>query len=577
MRRTIFLKTFWSTLLIIVLVALFIILFSFRSIEKWHIERITGDLFRIARAMRPGIQAAMKDDSAGLDGFVKTLGKETDVRITVIRADGIVLADSLSDPADMENHGDRPEISKALRGDPSDRLRFSTTQMSSMLYLAVPIRQDDAITAVLRVSLFVEDIRLLLRDIQTSVIAVSAVVILISLIITFLISRGISNPVKQLAAAARRVAGGDYDIQVFPRGRGELAELTRSFNEMVSRQKELIGHLNRSRDELQTIIAAIGEGLLVLDHEGRIMLTNDNFNRLVEVEAPVGKRYWEVFRSSEFYHLVQAAMQSDKSQTGEIELSGRIFITSLAVLPSRRAYVATLHDITERKRLEAIKRDFVVNVSHELKTPLTSIKGFVEVLEDGLKGEKRRFLDIIGRNAERLINIVNDLLLLSGLEEKPFRLEPAEIDMKELVENALKLFDPALIEKNLYLNLEAAADLPSIRGDAFKLEDMWVNLIDNAVRYTEKGGITIRLRRDDPWLRCEIEDTGIGIDQDQQGRIFERFYVVDSSRSKASGGTGLGLSIVKHIVLLHNGKIEVESVPHQGTTFIIRLPLPDSF
>lgn len=572
MKRTIFLKTFWGYLLIIMLVLLFIVMFSFNSIESWHMKRITRDLFRTGQAMKPGIQRVLKDEPLRLDTFVKNLGKMTGVRITVIQADGNVLADSISDPAAMENHGDRPEIRKALQGDPTDNLRFSTTLMSSMLYMAMPLRTGDSITGVVRVSLFVEDIHLLTNDIEKQIVTAALVLTLISLIFTFFVSRSISNPVKRLAAAARQVAVGDYDVNVFPRGGGELEELARSFNEMVTRLKGTMDNLKRSREELETIIGSIREGLLVLDGEGKIILTNDYFKDIIGDNHPEGKNYWEVFRSTELFQLIREVMQSGEDLTGEVELGGHTLEAGFSVLSSGQTLVATFHDITERQRLEAIKRDFVVNVSHELKTPLTSIKGFVEVLEDGIKGENRRYLDIIGRNTERLSNIVQDLLLLAKLEEKPFITEPMAVDLKDLLEKIVKLFEPQLKEKELYLKIEAADELPPVKGDIFKLEDLLVNLIDNAVKYTERGGIIIRLLVDKAQLRLEVEDTGIGIAGEHVERIFERFYVVDSSRSKSGGGTGLGLSIVKHIVLLHQGKINIDSVPRQGTTFTVWLP-----
>lgn len=573
MKRTIFFKTFWGYLFIVISVTLFFVLFSLRTIEKWHVERMSDALFRIAMAMRSSIQNVIEEEPSDLDGFVKNLGKTINIRITVIKPDGIVLADSISNSEQMENHGDRPEIIKAMRGFPTENLRFSTTLMSNMLYMAVPIIENDTIIGVIRLSLFVEHIRLLSKSIKKQIICIAIILILISLVITFLISRGISMPAKQLAVAAKRVAEGDYNVSVFTKDKGELGELALSFNEMVHKQKILFDNLLKNKEELKTIISSIKECLVVMDYDGKIVLTNDSFNMIVEDKSPIGKKYWEVFRSTAFYNLIQEIIKTKKNISGEVELGDRIFISNFTVLSSQDTVVVTLHDISERKKLEVIKRDFVINVSHELKTPLTSIKGFVEVLEDDIKGENKRYLEIIRRNTDRLINIVKDLLLLSGLEEKTFKLDLKHNNIKDLVGKTIKLFKPRLKEKNLYLKLEAEENLPEVKCDAFKLEDMLVNLIDNAIKYTEKGGITIRLNADEHRFRFEIEDTGIGIANEYQDRIFERFYVIDLSRSKAYGGTGLGLSIVKHIVLLHNGDINVKSELNKGTIFVIELPL----
>jgi two-component system phosphate regulon sensor histidine kinase PhoR len=231
-----------------------------------------------------------------------------------------------------------------------------------------------------------------------------------------------------------------------------------------------------------------------------------------------------------------------------------------------------LHDITHIKKLGQVKKDFVTNVSHELRTPLTAIKGYVETLETEIGPEQKGYVDIIKRNIERLINIVTDLLTLSQVEEKSVALEIEEVDVRTLAEYAFKIFEPRAREKNLSMELRAEPHLPRLKGDPFRLEQLLINLIDNAVKYTERGTITISLRPQNNNVIFEVQDTGTGISQEHLDRIFERFYVVDKSRSRKMGGTGLGLSIVKHIVQLHNGQIQVESSPGKGTKFTVILP-----
>jgi len=255
-------------------------------------------------------------------------------------------------------------------------------------------------------------------------------------------------------------------------------------------------------------------------------------------------------------------------------LHDRIFLCSATFLKSGEEVVVVFHDITQVKNIEKIKKDFVVNVSHELRTPLTAIKGFVETLEEEVDGKIQHYIDIIKRHTDRLINIVRDLLLLSELEEKGVTLEIEEVNVKNTVERIIPLFEQRLREKNLTLNLKVEGNLPPIKADPFKLEQMFMNLMDNAVKYTEKGGVFISVKKVREQKVCiEIQDTGIGIPKEHLPRIFERFYVVDKSRSRSFGGTGLGLSIVRHIVLLHNGSIDVESSPGSGTTFSITLPV----
>jgi two-component system phosphate regulon sensor histidine kinase PhoR len=270
--------------------------------------------------------------------------------------------------------------------------------------------------------------------------------------------------------------------------------------------------------------------------------------------------------------LIKRTQKELKDQAQEIVFNGKTYLCNTFYLEAREEVVVTFYDLTKIRNVEQIKKDFVDNISHELRTPLAAIKGFVETMEDGMEGENRNYLEIIKRNTERLINIVQDLLTLSELEEKEIVLEKEDVDVKVLIENILTIFKDAVEKKGIALELKADSELPKIKGDAFKLEQMFINLIDNAIKYTEAGKISLVLKKEEESLVVEIQDTGIGIPEDQQSRIFERFYVVDKSRSKTVGGTGLGLSIVKHIAQLHDAKLTVKSSPGDGTMFSICFP-----
>jgi two-component system phosphate regulon sensor histidine kinase PhoR len=274
---------------------------------------------------------------------------------------------------------------------------------------------------------------------------------------------------------------------------------------------------------------------------------------------------------------MKEARSKQNSIVDELELNNRIFLYSATFCSNNKDIVVTLHDITKIKNLEKTKKDFATNVSHELRTPLTAIKGFVETLQEANNDEENvHYLDIISRHTDRVIRIVNDLLLLSKLEGTPDNLELEKVNLNILMENILKIFEQSLEEKNLALKFNTDNNLPIIQADPFKLEQVFINLIDNAIKYTERGEIVITLSRNNETVIIEIQDTGICIPQEHLSRIFERFYVVDSSRSRKLGGTGLGLSIVKHIVNLHNGKIDVKNIPGSGTNFIVTLPVGHS-
>ena len=257
----------------------------------------------------------------------------------------------------------------------------------------------------------------------------------------------------------------------------------------------------------------------------------------------------------------------------ELPLHDAIFLCSISYLPEREETVVILSDITAMKRVERMKKDFVVNVSHELRTPLTAIKGFVDTLEETVDGTNKHYVEIIKRHTDRLVNIVKDLLTLSELEERETVLALEDVNPEELIRRISLLFEPRMREKGLVWTWNIEPNISSIKADSFKLEQALINLIDNAIKYTERGTVTLSLKNRNGHIVIEMSDTGIGIPEEHLSRIFERFYVVDKSRSKRLGGTGLGLSIVKHIVLLHNGTIDVQSIPSHGTTFSICLPV----
>lgn len=571
MKGSVFFKAFTGYILITVLLATSVLIFSFTIIRKHHIDTLTNDLKNLATTMKLKIAPLMTvDQSTELDSLVKKLGAEIKTRITVIDRDGVVLADSEEDPALMENHKRRKEIREALEGSTGSSLRYSRTVKKDMLYVAIPIEKEGKITGVLRISLFISQIDNLLNKLKLNIAQISFIILIISLVIAVFFSKSLSRPVNELVKAARRVASGDLNVNVLFKKKDELKELADSFNHMVSQIKTLVNEMSLDKDALNTIIASIQEGILVLDKNGKVLMSNKSFREITRGSHIGGKFYWEIIRNHTLDSLIKRIRKERIAHSEEIELNGKTFICSATFLSSSEQMVLTFHDITEILKVAKIKKDFVINVSHELRTPLTAIKGFVETLESE-RDAKKQYLEIIKRHTDRLINVVQDLQMLSALEEKE-RLEFEEVNIKELAEMILKMFEPTLKEKNLSLDLEIKGGQPIIKADPFKLEQIFINLIDNAIKYTEKGGITISIESTDSQIKIEIEDTGIGIPKEHLSRIFERFYVVDKSRSRKMGGTGLGLSIVKHIVEAHKGTIHVESEFNEGSKFTILLP-----
>ncbi|MBM3330506.1 HAMP domain-containing protein [candidate division WOR-3 bacterium] len=401
----------------------------------------------------------------------------------------------------------------------------------------------------------------------------AAVVTVATGAVSYLVARSTVRPLRDLTAAFRRLSAGDFDVRVLPAKRGRLRELGDDFNQMVFRTKTLVDELRQQREALDAIVASIQEGLAVVDGQGRIVLANASFRRLAGESKIEGRYYWEIIREPDFVELVRSVTAGAPLATRQIEIADRIYACSANYLATAQQVVLTLHDDTEVARAAQMKKDFVQNVSHELRTPLTAIKGFAETMEATIDNGSRPYLETIIRNTDRLVSLVQDLLTLSELEERGAGLQLEDVDLRAIAAQMLPLFDKAAKDKGLELKLSLSGDGVPLRADRFKLEQVFINLLDNAVKYTDKGEVELAISREDGKIVIEVRDTGPGIAAEHLPRLFERFYVVDKGRSRRLGGTGLGLSIVKHIVLLHSGDISVRSTPGAGTAFTISLPI----
>ena len=576
MRKSIFFKVFGGYVVLLLLLSAAFLLFSFSTIKRHYLDTLARDLENIGHSLDARVFGYLEENRfPDLEIFLQEHGRKIGARLTVIDPEGVVLADSEQDPATMENHRFRPEISRALEGRPGRSLRYSNTVKEDMLYIALPLARSGRVEGVLRISLFVRDINILIKAVRKDIGLAMAIVIGLSLVGAFAFSRSLTRPLRELMKASRQVAAGDFNTTVRVRSSDEWKDLATSFNAMTSEVKTLFDDLRKRKEELDNIMASMQEGLLVLDGAGKIVLANRSARTLIDQEALEGKYFWEVIRMTPFVDLVRRVKEEKKSRTTEVDFGERSILCRAAFLLAQDGVVVTFHDVTEMQNLARMKKDLVLNVSHELRTPLTAIKGYAETLEDAADEQTRNYVLTIIRHTDRLIRIVEDLITLATLEEKAAALEVEKVDLKDVAENVVRIFEPRAREKNLDLRLEAGSGLPLVDGDPFRLEQMLVNLVDNAVKYTEKGSVRVALRREEGRVAIEVVDTGIGVPEEDQARIFERFYVVDRSRSRKAGGTGLGLSIVKHIVSLHGGEIRLQSRPGGGSKFTVFLPLQE--
>lgn len=556
--------------LIVLVTVLALVLLATKEIRRHSLNRIKNDLKIRAELIRDVIAGRGIGD---IDPLTKRLGHRIGTRITVIAPDGVVLGDSEKDPRQMENQATRPEVKRALKGQVGESIRYSTTLEQRMMYVAIPVEKSGWIVGVVRTSLPLEEVMSLIGMINRNIARFTVLLLIFALGLAYLSSRLLTRPLKNMVESTRKIASGDFKTRIFAKRKDELGELATALNEMTRKLEDSFASLRAERQELETILGSTVEGIVVLDRVGRVILANESFINMFGLPPSIkGKFYWEVLRNPDFKTLVEEITNKGEAEAKEIGFQNRIYLAN-GVLGKDGRKVAVFHNITEIKRLERIKADFVANVAHELRTPLTAIKGFVETLEEDATPDQRHFLQIINRHSERLINLINDLLILSRLEDREMRLEIQEVNLKQMVSDVLRICEGRIKKNNLKVNLQVEEEVTTIRADPFLLEQMFINLIDNAIKYNvENGKIRLKLTSLNGCVKIEISDTGIGIAREHLDRIFERFYVVDKSRSRELGGTGLGLSIVKHIALIHNGQIEVKSEPGKGTTFTVTLP-----
>ncbi len=573
MRKGIFSRIFAGYLLLTFFLSGFILSFSFKVIRTHYLDSLAENLERIGNALKPSVYRFLeKGKGKELDNFIKQMGEKINVRITVIDKDGVVIADSKKNPETMENHSNRPEIREAYKGKTGRSLRFSTTVKETMLYVAIPLERNGEVEWVVRTSLFLKQINTLLHNLRRKILETAGVVLLLSLIGAIFITRTVSVPLRKLSIAARKIASGDFDVRVDLKNRDELQELAVSFNHMAGEIKKLFTTITLQKEELDGILSSIQEGLVVMSKDGKIIRANKSMKKITGISDMEGKMFWEIFllNSPSISSLIKNSIETGKSMTEEVSIGDRRFLSSITHMKTKNEVVLVLHDITRLKKLEEFKKDLVMNVSHELRTPLTAIYGYLETLEEEMEEEKKHYVDIIKKHTWRLINLVNDLLTLSELEKKG-EIDYEDVDITRMVNQIMKFFEKKAKEKGIMLKASVPENL-HMKGDGFRLEQMLLNLVDNAIKYTESGEVEILVRKKKKNIEFRVRDTGMGIPPECIPRIFERFYVVNKARSRELGGTGLGLSIVKHIVELHGGEIFVESTPGKGSTFTVIIP-----
>lgn len=586
-------KLFWQlypSFLLVTLIPLVAVTwycsYSFR--HSYH-EQTRTELDTIAHIAAEQIFPMLRSaDPEELDKFCKRLGQAGDgrTRITVILSSGKVLADSDQDPAVMEDHSDRPEIIDALEKGFGWSLRSSPTLGRNMMYVAIPVIDQDAAIAVVRAAVPATAIDQALKDIYVKIFWGSLAAALCAAGLSFLISRRISQPIVEMQEIAQGFAEGQFNLRMAMPSSMELAALAKALNKMATQLHDRIITITNQRNQLQAVLSSMVEGVVAVDGQGHIVSINKAAANLLDIDPlqAQGRNVEEVIRNVDLQEFIKETLNSEQPTQADILLlteGNRFFQLHGASLPGDTGggsgAVIVLNDMTRMRRLENIRRDFVANVSHELRTPVTSIQGFVEALLEGAMKEPQladRYLKIIAKHADRLNAIIADLLSLSRLEEdsESRRISFEKMPLRPVLQAAMELSIVQAAKKKIGLELSCQEDIKA-KINAALLEQAMLNLIDNAIKYSELGGfVWIAAQQDDAEVTIVVKDKGCGIEKAHLGRIFERFYVVDKGRSRKLGGTGLGLAIVKHIAQVHGGSVTVETSPGVGSTFTIHLP-----
>ena len=529
-----------------------------------------SNLLEIAYTLEPVIKEKIfNKEENKIDEYVKSLKLEKGYRLTIIKPDGVVLGDSILNPLDMEKHNTREEVIEALNGEIGKSVRYSTSTKEDMLYIALPIYDSlNTIVGIIRVSFSLKELNSLIIKTILNIILISLIGLSIGIILSFYYSKYFISAMNEIKIFLKELSRKNYSKRIFIKKQDEFGEIGHYLNILSSEIEESMKSYEIEKDKINTILSSIEEGVLLLDSNGFIKMSNQIFEQIVKERDIIDKYYWEVIKSIEIVEFIKNILKTKEKLMKEVFINNKNYIIKGFYLESINEFLFTFFDASLVKKVEKVKRDFVRDASHELKTPLTAIKGFLETLEEDFD---KKYIEIIKRNVERMINIINDLLTLSNLEDKDIKLEITEFDFMEMINNIIKIFSKQLKEKKLDIKVDTDNFDTKMKGDIYKLEQVFINLIDNAIKYTEKGEIKINYMKDKNVV-IEVIDTGIGIPEEHLDRIFERFYVVDKSRSRKLGGTGLGLSIVKHIIVLHGGKIDVKSRVGEGSKFIITLP-----
>ncbi|MCM8804786.1 MAG: ATP-binding protein [Candidatus Omnitrophica bacterium] len=562
MRKYLFYKIFIRFAIFSGLFFIIFFIFSLQTFKKIYFLNIEEKHKQLIYKIFNEIQNNFGKRNFNLDDELKKIDRYTGIRITLIKTDGVVINDSRVNPINMENHKNRPEIIDSIEKGEGRCVRLSPTLDKYMFYYAIFFREKGI---VIRTSLELSYIQKFISyfKVNFSVLFFKTYLILLLIFLPFLFLQlkeisVIDSFIKDLGKEEKRV-------RLLSLKQKGLTELVNNLN-IISEKLFLFSEIKRRENEIFNIIEKIEEPIGFINLEGKLLTYNSCFKKFLKSSAE-NKYYWEVIGNFEINEIIEKTINFKNNFEKEIEIDGKWFFLKTKYLEKEKIILLFLVDITVFREIEKIRKEFITNISHELKTPLTIIKGYIETMEEEVKNsEIKNYLYIIKNQTERLIKIVENIIALSSLELKKIDIE--DFNISEVIKSVFELYKKKAEEKNIQLLLNLP-DSQFFKGDKFRLEQAIINLVDNAIKFTEKGKVEINLYKKGKYVIIEVIDTGIGISKEDLPKVFDKFYV---GKKTPKTGTGLGLSIVKNIIELHNGKIEVESELNKGTKFTIYLP-----
>lgn len=588
-RRPIFWKLFPSFVLISFVSLLAAAVIAGLSFKSFHYKQRELDLEVRAKLVREEFSRLIQSNQfSEIQNRCESLGADSNTRLTIILPSGKVIGDSKRNPVNMDNHRERPEISKAFQSGRGLSIRYGHTLKINSMYFAIPIVYKNTAIGVIRTSTPLTSIQDALGNIYYKLAIGFFVLTLIIAISSWWASKTLSRPLEAMKVQAQKIAQGDFSsrVRLSPSDPVESFLLGQAINEMAIQLNQRMETVLNQKNEQEAVFSSMLEGVIAIDTNERLLRINQAALDILEISGGKveGMTVQEVIKNSELQNLILFSLKQDTPIGQEIEIQKEnerfLFIQSAPLLDNQKnkcGIVVVINDITKLKRLEMHRKEFAANVSHELRTPLTSIQGFAEtLLNPSVTDQKQKdeFIKIIHAHAVRLGAIIEDLLTLSGIEKETGRkeIELTEGKIKSTLEGAILHCQNRASEKNIQIELNCPDDR-KVKHNSPLIEQAIVNLLDNAIKYSPSGGtIQVTVIAEDDGFAVSVADQGLGISKEHLPRLFERFYRVDKARSRQLGGTGLGLSIVKHIALAHDGAVDVKSEINKGSVFSIHLP-----